>query len=205
MKRERRISKLKLLIVRLESGDNVSQGDMKRALSECAYDNYLRLWGDEKSARTCKKPDKIRRYQELLTKACIAYHKLDTYSGKRNPKLPVLEKQRIQVDRTFHAALEFIQEAVSIESNLRTWLDRDPFDEGVLSPDRTSIPRVIGSKSHECRSKWSTPYPTFNKRGIKLWALSKALEDLVGSEDSDIPVPHSSLREKLTALEGVFV
>lgn len=205
MTSEKRISTLKRLAIKLESGENASQRDMKRALTAYEYRSYLRLWSEAKSARNCKKPEKIRRYQELLTKACTAYYKLDTYSSQRNPSPSLLQKQQRQVNLTFSAAQEFIQEAISADEELRLWLDRDPFDESALSPEPASIPRVIGSKSHECQSERSTPYPTPSKREVKLQALSAALENLKNETNSGFSLPPSALREKLTALENAFV
>jgi hypothetical protein len=162
------------------------------------YESYLREWDMERRSRKSPKPNEIKKYQLLLVRACLAYSKMDAYSTKPRPDLSVLKRLTRQVDITFSSALEFVQCAAYSNSEVRLWLDRDPFDHTSSSPCPQSIPRVIGSKSPECLDKRKVPYPTRTKREVKEYALLTLLENLDTFKDifTEIHVISSIKRTK---------
>jgi hypothetical protein len=170
------------LISKLDQGQNVSERDMRSVLTQNDYKKYKEDWEKEKQNRTFIKPVKIKKYEKLLTKACLAYSKMDIYSAKTFKRIEVLHKLVTNVDIAFHSAYEFIQEACESNPEIRLWLDRDPFDEFAQSSSPSSIPRVIGAKSNECLRKIKSPYPTYRKRQIKEIALHAAIKNHINMD-----------------------
>jgi hypothetical protein len=99
---------------------------------------------------------------------------MESYSSSPK-KYHLAKKFAWKAEDHFEKAIEYLQELLQTDSNLRMWIDREP-DGSNLTP--IGIPRIIGSSSFECLVKAKTPYPVFTRRELKLRALESALSDL---------------------------
>ena len=166
-----KIHRIKDLIARLESGDAVSTRALSRVLTEAQMKTLEEEWEEEKSNRKVIKPRAIKKYEALIKNAIFLYGRGDRMCFEKAPHHKI--KTMFQkADSAFEGALEHLQEAINIDGSIRLWVDRD-LSEASCCP--VGIPRVIGSASFECRDKRKTPFPTFTKRELKIYALEEAL------------------------------
>ena len=169
-----KITRIKDLIARLEAGDAVSSRALSRVLTEAQMKTLEDEWEAEKGSRKAVKPKAIKKYEALIKNAILLYGRGDRmcFEGVPDHKIKAMFHR---ADSAFEAALEYLQEAINIEGSIRLWVDRD-LSEASCCP--VGIPRVIGSASFECRDKRKTPFPTFTKHDLKIYALEDALAKL---------------------------
>jgi len=174
MKVDTKISRIKILIQRLEGGRDITISSMNRVLTTVQMKKFKTDWEDELSNRRVQKPTPLKTYERMIRVGSLHYQKMEIYSFTKD-KNQLAKKFSDKAEDIFEKALEYLQEQLQTDSNLRMWIDREP-DGSNLTP--MGVPRVIGSSSFECLVKTKTPYPVFTKRKLKLRALESALSDL---------------------------
>jgi hypothetical protein len=144
------------LIRRLEAGDRVSKGSLKRVLSTTQLAE-LETEVNKSSSKEAK-PVEIERYETLLRR-CLRLHKrhneehLQLTDEKSN-------KLREKVQGKLEEAHLYACELVLDKPALREWFDRDPATIEISTPE--SLPCIVSQ---------NTP-----KRGRKLEMLGSALK-----------------------------
>ena len=194
------IKRMKTLIARLESGDVVSTRALSRVLTEDQMKTLEEEWKQEKSNRKLIKPRAIKKYEALIKNAILLYGRGDRMCFEEAPHHKI-KAMFHKADSAFEGALEHLQEAINIDGSIRLWVDRD-LSEASCCP--MGIPRVIGSASFECRDKRKTPFPTFTKRDLKIYALEEALASLESkpNEKEEKTVTFVCPPRKVLNLEG---
>lgn len=166
-----KIKRIKTLIARLESGDAVSTRALSRVLTEAQIKTLEEEWEEAKLNRKAAKPKAIKKYEALIKNAILLYGRGDRMCFEEVPHHKI-KAMFYKADNAFELALEHLTEAINSDCSLRLWIDRD-LKEANYHP--IGIPRVIGSSSVDCRDKRKTPFPTFSKRELKIYALEDAL------------------------------
>lgn len=196
----KKINRIKTLIVRLESGEPVSNRSLSRVLTESQMETLTAEWEEEKSNRKVPKPASLKKYEALVKTAILLYGRGDRMCFEEAPAHKV-KAMFHKADHAFELALEHLQEAIEADCSIRLWIDRDLKE---ASNDPIGIPRVIGSSSFECQVMRNTPYPTFTKRQLKIFALEEALAALEPkpNESQEKTVIFSCPPRKILNLEG---
>lgn len=189
MNKQKRISRIKNLIARLESGVDVSIRSLSRVLTESQLETLESNWKEEKLNRKVQKPLSIKKYEALIKTAILLYGRAERMCFEEVPAHKI-KAMFHKADNAFELALEHLNEAIGYDGSLRLWIDRDT-KEADYHP--IGIPRVIGSSSFECQVKRKTPFPILTKRQLKTYALEQALEALE-------PKPIESLEKSVTFL-----
>jgi hypothetical protein len=175
MKTTKIIKSITLLLDRLRNNKQVRPEEISKILNKKQIAEIEEHWEYQKSLKTLKRPVAIQKYAEMIRIACFYYAKMEKYH--QAPVNRVLSKKFSEkADSAFEKALEFIREAIQMDSELQIWLDRDFRDVRGYCP--IGIPRVIGSASGECQNKNKHPYPVLSKRELLIEFLEMALYDL---------------------------
>ena len=158
MNHQKIASRMQELIRRLEAGDRVSQGSLKRVLTNTQFAN-LESETLKPSARE-PKPVEIERYETLLRRSSRLCKKYE----ERHSELPEESSAKL-----FEKARQKLEEAHLYASGLllekpilRVWFDRDPASADLAKPD--SFPRIVS--------------PSVLTRDRKLDVLRAALKNL---------------------------
>lgn len=185
-----KIARMKALIARLEQGEDVQARDILVMLTADQKTQYEAAWTEQKELRDLKKPDEIVEYERLLNKALMLDGRAEQYTPKKI-KLITLKnattKVRASAERAFEDALSRLEEIVTVDPDLRYWLDRD-LDFGIASSmtdDVHTLPRVITSKSINNLARTDTErFGKKTKTQIKLEALQDALTETLLSQET---------------------
>jgi len=190
MKVDTKISRIKILIQRLDGGRDITISSMNRVLTPVQMKEFKTDWEDELSNRRVQKPTQLKTYERMIRVGCLHYQKMEKYSFTKD-KNRLAKKFSDKAEDIFEKAIEYLVEQLQADSNLRMWIDREP-DGSNLTP--MGIPRVIGSSSFECLIKTKTPYPVITKKELKLRALELALSELTESSLEDLDVTEELVR-----------
>ena len=184
--REKRIDRLKQVLVLLSRGEIVQNRQVKTVLGDEEYARYLDDYRKQKQLRDMlgDKPKEITEYKRRLKAATFAYSKADSKSSRGRSK--AVSKMFNASDKLFERLAEYLSENIAGHHDLETWFDR-PLATGVensfgLSPD--SFPQIITSKS----LKNTGGGYLINKRTIrevKMDAVQQALDQFVAPEADD--------------------
>lgn len=171
----KRLEKLIKIYKSLETGKVVQNRQLENWLSPDQFEAMQTDWRRELQSRQDQfgeKPQPLIEYEYKLNEALFAFNRAEHYSGKGKPSSA--KKLYSKAEGLFEDALEYLEEQVSIDANLRYWLDRD-FDLKHLSPCPAGMPRLITSRSLENKSK------VYKKsiRECKIDAVRLAIADLV--------------------------
>ena len=174
MNLQKKISRINILIDRLEAGETVSSRSLVRVLSEAQISALEGGWLEEKSSRKVDKPFAVKKYEAMVKSALLLYGRADRMHFLKTPahKIKALSNK---AHSAFLDAVLFLEEAIEIDECIQLWVDRDLKE---ASWDPIGIPRIIGSQSFECQRKEKSPFPVLTKRQLKIQALEMALETL---------------------------
>lgn len=174
MNLQKKITRIKILIARLEAGGTVSTRALARVLTKDQMNALEADWLEEKSLRKIAKPLAIKRYEAMIKSALLLYGRADRMHFLKTPahKITALSNK---AEIAFLDAFLYLEEAIEIDESIQLWIDRDLKE---ASWDPIGIPRVIGSQSFECQRKEKVPFPVITKRQLKIQILEAALEKL---------------------------
>ncbi len=184
MKSEKRIARIKVLINRLENGEDVSVSSLSRTLTLDQIQNFKNEWASFIESKRDKKPSEILKYERKIKVAIQYYWRMEKYS--LTPYKQILAKEyALKADNEFELALEYLRDIVNGRPSLRLWIDRDPIG-CEYHPD--SIPRCVTSSKSMYSTRASAVFPFSSKRELKTLTLEMALESLTpGHPDEDSP------------------
>ena len=177
------IERIKQLLDKLNNGSNVSLRDLKNVLGDEGLAEYESQWQYELDKRTQfeEKPDEIKRYEEMVHAADFDNNRAE---GLKVGKRAVVDhvgrnsKRRLrdQSETKYERAIEYLEEIIEIDGNLRIWFDRDlDFDANttMLSIDCGGVPRTVTSRSIYKRSSYMAEKRT--KEDVKRDVLNNAI------------------------------
>lgn len=163
------------LLARLRANKQVRPKEISKVLFKSQLEDFGVHLEYQKTLKKVRRPAAIQRYAEMVRIGCLYYSKMEHYH--RPPSKPHLSKKFSEkAESSFERALDFIREAVQINPELKTWIDRDLNDVRSYCP--IGIPRVIGSDSAECRDKSKQPNLKLSRRELLIEHLELALYDL---------------------------
>lgn len=183
MKTSIKIERIRVLIDRLEAGEQVTPRDLRALLSKEDLNELKLAWDEEKAGRGTAKPAAIKKYEKLLQTACSYYGLMEKYSSELSRNTFLAQEFRYKSDNAFEQAIEYIREAEDRDADIALWLDRDVY--GDISFEPASIPRVIGSRNQECQDKRKYPYPIQTKRELKIQVLNEILNRMTREHEKD--------------------
>ena len=73
----KKITRIKTLTARLESGESVSSRSLSRVLTESQMKTLSREWEEEKLNRKVPKPASLKKYEALVKTAVLLYGRGD--------------------------------------------------------------------------------------------------------------------------------
>ena len=164
------------LIKRVESGKGLSDKAFIKVVGQERFMAISCEWKSDKKTERIRKPVSVKQYEKLVTKACLysaLYERLSSGYPRNTLKAA---KYAHKTDSAFEKALDYAREATANDNDFPLWLDRNPLD--FHSPDLSSIPRVIGSKSAYCLNKAKQPYQKLSKREFTLMALQREIDSV---------------------------
>lgn len=166
------LAKARTLLDKLDSGKKVSRRDLRAALGDEGLEEYERRWQDELDRRKFieHKPVEIKEYEALVHCGDFYENRADGAKGKTAMKL------RNMAETKYERAIEYLNEIIECDGNLRIWFDRDlDFDANTttLGLDRDSIARTITSRSNHKLSEGIAE--NYSKEFIKRQLLTDAI------------------------------
>jgi hypothetical protein len=175
--KEKRLSKLEAITVKLRRGENVQNRHLKVWLSKDEYAQIETEWQEQLELREelKDKPSDLKRYEEKLKQATFEYNRAEGYSskGKHSTAKTFYNKS----ESLCEDALEIMQEILHYDTSLRVWFDREISFEvgGDLSADIVSLPRLVTSRSNE---KLSDDSRLARKQSVKLSIVERAIHNI---------------------------
>jgi hypothetical protein len=189
MKADKRQTRVKELLGKLKSGQEITLRDFKSVLGKDEYAEYEAMWANEKDKREAVKPKKILEYEKRLrdVKLSHARHEKHRQNYGSSQKSVALENE---TQHLVELLTEFWNDIISSDSSLMTWFDRDRTEN--LSIE--DLPHVIYSKSYYKQSDGLFTKRT--KREIKIEILENILNPIEESTMEDIKLKTG--KKKLT-------
>lgn len=175
--------KVKALLVKLDSGINVSVRDLQNTLGIAAVEEYKDRWQAELDRRDMftNKPEAIKEYENILKQADFANNRADgiKHIGARSKVVNGVNSRarlRSSAEALYQVALIKLEEMLHADRSLEIWFDRqlDFGFESKLSIDVVGIPRVVTSRSEYKQRSGITAQLT--KEDIKRELLEYAYE-----------------------------
>jgi len=175
MKVDKKIKAITCLLSRLRQKKQVRPEEFFKLFTKQQLSDFAEHLKYQKNLEKVKRPSVIQKYAEMVRIGCLYYAKMEYY--QRPPSKPDLSRKfSNKAESAFEQALDFIREAVQIDPELKSWVDRDLYDIRSYCP--IGIPRVIGSANAECRDKSKQPNIKLSKRELLMEHLELALYDL---------------------------
>ncbi len=168
MKADKRQTRVKELLGKLKSGQEITLRDFKSVLGKDEYAEYEAMWANEKDKRSIVKPKEILLYEKKLREVKLSharYEKHRQHYGS-SQKSVALENQ---TENLMEQLVEFWNDIVSSSPSLMIWFDRGSAKN--LSIE--DLPHVIYSKSYYKQSDGFFTKRT--KREIKIEILENIL------------------------------
>ena len=171
-----RLTKLKALLEKLESGGDVQDRDLRSWLSAEEFAEYLQAWDEQQELRVelKNKPNAVREYEARLQKATLAYNKGEGASTRGKHK--AAQKHFAQADALFERLHVYLDEISAADAGLRVWFDRD-LDSSTYGLTPGTVPYVVTSRSLDNSGGGLLSHKR-TKRDIKLDAVERAIRDL---------------------------
>ncbi len=171
MKADKRQTRVKELLGKLKSGQEITLRDFKSVLGKDEYAEYEAMWANEKDKREVVKPKKILGYEKRLREVKLSHarnekHRQNYGSSQRSV---VLENETQHLTERL---IEFWNDIVSSDSSLMIWFDRG----GTKNLSIEDLPHVIYSKSYYKQSDGFFTKRT--KREIKIEILENILNPI---------------------------
>ena len=161
------------LIERLENGGNVTRYALKLVIGLDGLKKFDLEWKSELESRKYK-PSEIVKYSRRIRIGLIHYSLGDKQSLRGDWYKS--RKSFNKAEAIFEEAVEYLRDAVSVDNNLRMWIDRDLND---ITNCPAGIPRPIWSNSNYKNQSF---FLKVTKKDIARELLKAKLEELVGRE-----------------------
>lgn len=168
MKADKRQSRIKELLGKLKSGQEITLRDFKSVLGKDEYAEYEAMWANEKDKREVVKPKEILLYEKKLREVKLSHAR---YEKRRQNygSCHISLKLEQHTEHLMERLIEYWNDLVTSNSALIIWFDRTHVD-GLSLED---LPHVIYSKSNYKKSDGLFTKQT--KRELKIDILEKIL------------------------------
>jgi hypothetical protein len=189
MKADKRQTRVKELLGKLKSGQEITLRDFKSVLGKDEYAEYEAMWANEKDKREVVKPTDILKYEKRLREVKLSYarhekHRINYGSSHNSLKLEE------QTENLMEQLVEFWMDITSTTSSLLIWFDRGE----IKSLSIEELPHIVNSKSS---FKNSDGFLTKrNKKEIKIEIIENILNPVQESTTEDIRL--KTRKKKLT-------
>jgi hypothetical protein len=189
MNDEKRKRRLATLIARLEAGNDVARRELQLAVTPKEWEIYENSVQDRRDMKEMLSvtPDGLKPYLACLKRADLLYSRAESMVANGDPR--VRRGLYHQSESAYEAAIEVLAEALSKQSDLVMWLDREfsLTPENAPTPDPLAVPRLKKSKSGSREPDGGIEGLTGKRRSLKLSALKSSLESLlqVGTSEFD--------------------
>ena len=186
--KKRRLKRLKELVARLKSGEDITRRDLKNALTEQQWEEfeYNNQNIDIEEPDASNRPDELRTYLDLLKKADFYYYRAESTSKTERSRIDHLGRSGRKrlfdtADTYYERAIERLNEIfescdAQTLNEVRTHLDR-PWqlgDSPNLGPNH--MPRIRNS-----RSRFSDSQSGLTKFDLKRKYKRDAIESAIAA------------------------
>ena len=173
MNEPKRLARLKVLLLRLNNNQEVSNRDLKLALTDNEYGEMRENWQAVKSQKHRDKPKEVKNYEKLLKRATLFENRYESYQAKIDKKLNVEKELSNEAEYSLEKAAEYFIEIMT-GNGLRAWFDREIAENESLALE--NMPRTITSKSYF--GGGSSIVKTTKIRDIKIDAVEQAINQI---------------------------
>lgn len=191
-----RHKRLLRLLTAIESGESVANRELRTALTDDEWDDFIARKEHIAETRQDKMPDLIRDYMDILKKADFYYMRsLTTKTTERSRKdiNGKVGRSRLgdKAESLYEDAYGKLEEMfdgtyVAQEQELRSWFDRDiTFEHGsLIGCDTANIPRIKGSKSKHSQQISIKQNEFEQRRDTKKHIIIQSLKTLLGIDET---------------------
>ena len=153
---DKRLPRLKELLLRLKKGNDVQRRDLQSALSNSEWNEFNLWWTDEKENRNLTPPKELVHYREQKRLVDLAFARYERYAARPVTKRKSVISNRLEQDAQHieERALEYISEQLSVNLSLMPWLiPVEPFGTVEDSLSANLLPTVCTSRTPEFDTK----------------------------------------------------
>lgn len=177
--KNKRHEKLRSLLVRLQSGNDVQNRDLRTWLGQEGYARYEAAWQEQLELRKEleTKPDAITEYERRFRDARFLENKANGYASRGNTEQA--RKFRAASEAAYERLLEFVQERLHADPWLQQWFDRMPETDPENAPGLTAecMPHVVSSRSTNRSAAHHRSHALKSKHAVKIASIEAALAD----------------------------
>ena len=189
MKADKRQTRVKELLGKLKSGQEITLRDFKSVLGKDEYAEYEAMWANEKDKRGAIKPKEILLYEKKLREVKLSHaryekHRINYGSSQNSLKLEQ------HTEHLMERLVEFWNDLISTDASLMVWFDRSV----IKSLSLEELPHIVNSKSSYKHSDGFLTKRT--KKEIKIEILENILNPVQESTTEDIKL--KTRKKKLT-------
>jgi hypothetical protein len=193
-----RHKRLLRLLAAIESGQSVANRELRTALTDDEWDDFIARREHIKEARQEKMPDVLKDYIEKLKKADFLYMRARNTKTTKRSRRDIngntgATRLEYKAESLYEDALIKLEEMFDgrykeIEGELTTWFDRDiDLTHGsLLGADPSNIPRINVSKSQHCLTKGYKKHENEfeQRRDTKKDMVIQSLKTLLGIDET---------------------
>jgi hypothetical protein len=179
MNADKRQTRVKELLGKLKSGQEISLRDFKSILGKDEYAEYEAIWANEKDKRSIVKPKKILEYEKRLREVKLSHARHEKHRQNYGCSQRSVELEN-QTENLMEQLVEFWMDITSTNSSLLLWFDRGE----IKSLSIEELPHIVNSKSSFKNSDGFLTKRT--KKEIKIEILENILNPIEESTAEDI-------------------
>jgi hypothetical protein len=199
-KEQKRVEKLTGLILKLESGQYVSNRNLQRWLTVEEHDYLLVQYENQKTivAEIKNKPKEIQEYTKRLGR--INYLGTREFNSSGSTSINFSNRRDTEIEKLW----EFLHYIISKNQNLQMWFDRH-LNFNFETNNDVSLPQIITSRSLDNMSGGLVSMRR-SKKEIQLGIFKTALDDLLyeKSDESNDIFESKSKSKKIDTSEFKF-
>lgn len=178
-KQDRRRAKLCKLLERLRAGNDVQNRDLRTWLGEAGFAAYEAAWQEqlELRAELATKPDAVQEYERRFRDARLLENRAEGYAARGNSEQA--RRFRAKSEAAYERLLEYVQEQVRADPDLRSWFDRIPETDPENAPGLTAecMPHAVSSRSLNREKDHHRTHALKSKHDVKIAAVEGALQE----------------------------
>ena len=187
MKTDKRQTRVKELLGKLKSGQEITLRDFKSVLGKDEYAEYEAMWANEKDKRDVVKPKEILLYEKKLREVKLSHARYEkhriNYGGNQNSL-----KLEQHTEHLIERIVEFWNDLISTDPSLMIWFDRSV----IKSLSIEELPHIVNSKSHYKQSDGLFTKRT--KKEIKVEILENILNPVKESREEELEFKITKMR-----------
>lgn len=174
----RRKAKLEALLAKLNAGSDVQNRDLRTWLGEAGFAAYEAAWREQLDLRAelATKPDAVQEYERRFRDARLLENRAEGYAARGNSEQA--RRFRAKSEAAYERLLEYVQEQVRADPDLRSWFDRIPETDPENAPGLTAecMPHAVSSRSLNREKDHHRTHALKSKHDVKIAAVEGALQ-----------------------------